>query len=139
MKKNALLIPIAIVAAAFAGCATGGMFPSGHVTDVQLQRNNFTIVARNVTGTAQAEYLFGMSFSMGMTTNTFALLRIGGTGMLYQEALADLWKNYEAAHGPVEGKKLALVNVRYDAEALNLYVYTRPTVMIRADIVEFTE
>jgi hypothetical protein len=59
--------------------------------------------------------------------------------MLYKEALDNLWKNYEAVHGGVEGKKLALINIHYDSEALNLIVYTRPKVMIRADVVEFTE
>jgi len=76
---------------------------------------------------------------MGMTTNTLALVRVDGTGMLYKEALDDLWKNYEAAHGPVEGKKLALINVHYDADILNLIVYTRPKITVRADVVEFSE
>lgn len=137
--KNLLCSAIALIGILFTGCATGGMFPSSHVTDVQLQKNNFTIVARDVTGEAQAEYLFGVSFSMGMASNTFALLRIGGSGMLYKEALEDFWKNYESKYGPVEGKKIALINVRYDSEALNLYVYTRPKVIVRADVVEFTD
>lgn len=76
---------------------------------------------------------------MGMATNTFALVRVYGTGLLYKEALEDLWKNYETTYGSVEGKKLALINVRYDAEALNLIVYTRPKINIRADVIEFTE
>jgi hypothetical protein len=122
----------------FAGCASGGMFTASNITEVQLQKNNFIIVARNVSGEAEAGYLFGSTLSLGMMTNTVAVLRVSGTGMLYKEALEDLWKNYEAVHGPVEGKKLALVNVRYDADALNLFVYTRPKVMIRADVVEFT-
>jgi hypothetical protein len=115
------------------------MFTAANVTDVQLQRNNFKIVARNISGEAQAGYLFGGTFSMGMGTNTFALFRVSGSGMLYKEALENLWKNYETANGPVEGKKLALVNVRYDSDALNLFVYTQPKIMIRADVVEFTE
>ncbi len=59
--------------------------------------------------------------------------------MLYKEALENLWKNYETANGPVEGKRLALINVRYDSDALNLIVYTQPKIIVRADIVEFTE
>jgi hypothetical protein len=39
----------------------------------------------------------------------------------------------------VEGERLALVNVRYDVSALNLLLYTQPTVTVRADVVEFTE
>jgi hypothetical protein len=132
-------IVLCILSAAmmFAGCASGGMFTASNLTEVQLQKNNFTIVARNVSGEAEAGYLFGSTFSLGMMTNTVAVLRVSGTGMLYKEAFEDLWKNYEAAHGPVEGKKLALVNVRYDADALNLFVYTHPKIMIRADVVEF--
>jgi len=121
------------------GCASSGMFPSTNVTEVQLQRGNFKIVARNVSGEAEAGYLVGSSFSLGIYTNTLAVYRISGTGMLYKEALENLWKNYEATNGPVEGKSLALINVRYDSEALNLIVYTQPKVMIRADVIEFTD
>jgi hypothetical protein len=138
MKTNLSISLCVLIAAMFAGCASGGMFTASNITEVQLQKNNFIIVARNVSGEAEAGYLFGSTFSLGMMTNTVAALRVSGTGMLYKEALEDLWKNYEAVHGPVEGKKLALVNVRYDADALNLFVYTRPKVMIRADVVEFT-
>ena len=112
---------------------------AGNVTDVQLQRNNFKIVARNVSGEAQAGYILGGTYSMGMASNTFALFRVSGSGMLYKEALENLWKNYEAANGPVEGKKIALINVRYDSDVLNLFIYTQPKIIIRADIVEFTD
>jgi hypothetical protein len=139
MKTYLRISLCVLIAAMFAGCASTGMFTASNITEVQLQKSNFIIVARNVSGEAEASYLFGSSFSLGMMTNTVAVLRVSGTGMLYKEALEDLWKNYEAVHGPVEGKKLALVNVRYDADALNLFVYTRPKVMIRADVVEFTD
>ena len=139
MKTYSLLIfCLLITGIMFAGCAAGGMFTASNITEVQLQKNNFIIVARNVSGEAEAGYLFGSTFSLGMMTNTVAVLRVSGTGMLYKEAFDDLWKNYEAAHGPVEGKKLALINVRYDADAMNLFIYTRPKIMIRADVVEFT-
>jgi hypothetical protein len=141
MKTGTMVLSLILAASilSLTGCATGGMFLSGNITDVQLQKNNFKIVARDVSGEAQAGYLFGASMSVGMTTNTFALFRISGTGMLYKEALVNLWKNVEAAYGPIEGKKIALVNVRYDAEALNLFVYTQPKIVVRADVVEFTE
>ena len=74
-----------------------------------------------------------------MYTNTLALVRVSGTGMIYKEALENLWKNFEATNGAIEGRRLALVNVRYDSDALNLFVYTRPKIMIRADVVEFTD
>jgi len=138
MKTYLHISVCVLIAAMFAGCASTGMFTASNLTEVQLQKDNFIIVARNVSGEAEAGYIFGSSFSLGMMTNTVAVLRVSGTGMLYKEALEDLWKNYEAVHGSVEGKKLALVNVRYDADALNLFVYTRPKVMVRADVVEFT-
>ena len=138
MKTYLRISLCVLIAAMFAGCASTGMFTASNLTEVQLLKDNFIIVARNVSGEAEAGYIFGSSFSLGMMTNTVAVLRVSGTGMLYKEALEDLWKNYEAVHGSVEGKKLALVNVRYDADALNLFVYTRPKVMVRADVVEFT-
>jgi hypothetical protein len=141
MKKIScvLFFVSAVLLVTASGCASGGMFTAGNVTEVQLQRNNFKIVARGVTGESKVGYLFGVSMSVGAVTNTFALLRVDGTGMLYKEALENLWKNYEAEHGKIEGKRLALVNVRYDADVLNLFVYTQPKIMIRADVVEFTE
>jgi len=141
MKKSSFIVAIlcAAVLVTASGCASGGMFMSGNVTDVQLSKNNFKIVARGISGESKAGYLLGMSMSMGSVTNTFALVRVDGSGMLYKEALENLWKSYEASYGPVEGKKLALVNVRYDADVLNLFVYTQPKVMIRADVVEFID
>ncbi|HLP15319.1 MAG TPA: DUF6567 family protein [Bacteroidota bacterium] len=141
MKHIRSLLPFAaaLLFLTVSGCASGGMFNAGNITDVQLQRNNFRIVASGVSGESKCGYLFGVSMSMGAATNTFALVRIDGTGMLYKEALENLWKNYEEAHGSIHGKKLALVNVRYDADVLNLLVYTQPKIMIRADVIEFTD
>ncbi len=141
MKTRSLFICVISFVLVFAltGCSSSGAFISGNVTDVQLQRNNYKIIAQNVTGEAQAGYLLGGSFSTGFATNTFAMFRVSGSGMLYKEALENLWKNYEAAHGPIGDKKIALINVRYDADALNLFIYTQPKIMIRADVIEFTE
>ena len=60
-----------------------------------------------------------------------------GTATLYDTAVRDLWKNYEGTYGSTEGKKLALVNIRYDADMLNLFIYTKTTLYIHADVVEF--
>lgn len=136
LTLTAIIVPLCFAAT---GCSTGGMFVAGNVTDVQLQKGNFKILARGVTGEATAGYLLGFSMPMGMTTNTFALARVEGTGMLYREAMDNLWKNFESAHGSAEGKKLALINVHYDTDALNVFFYTQPKVMVRADVVEFTE
>jgi hypothetical protein len=139
IKYFILVFTCMVASLLISGCSAGGAFVASNVTDVQLQKNNFKIVARNISGEAQAGYLIGGTFSMGITSNTFALIRINGSGMLYKEALENLWKNYETANGPVEGKRLALINVRYDSDALNLIVYTQPKIIVRADIVEFTE
>jgi Family of unknown function (DUF6567) len=119
------------------GCSTSGMFTSANLTNVQLQQANYKIVAANISGTAEAGYLIGVSFGTGPMTNTMALVRVSGTGMLYKEALENLWKNYEDKYGKVEGDKLALINVRYDTDALNLFLYTSAKVYIRADVIRF--
>jgi len=85
------------------------------------QKANYKIITRGATGESSAGYLLGFTAAMGITTNTLALIRVEGTRMLYKEALDILWKSYEAANGSAEGKKLALVNVHYDSDALNLY------------------
>jgi hypothetical protein len=140
MKRRLLvLFGVVVISLAITGCASTGIFPSSNITEVQLSNSNFKIVARDVSGEAEAGYLLGTTYSIGMTTATFALIRIDGTGMLYKEALEQLWKNYESKNGPVEGKRLALVNVRYDSDAINTGVYTKAKIIVRADIVEFGE
>ena len=141
MQLKNLVFISAFLAVLFvvSGCSTGGMFTAGNLTDVQLQKGNYKIVLRGVSGESSAAYLLGFTAPMGMATSTMALVRVDGTGMLYKEALDNLWKNYEAANGPAEGKKLALINVHYDSDALNLFVYTQAKLIIRADIVEFTD
>lgn len=123
------------------GCATTGSFPSANLTTVELSEANFEVVATDVSGEASAGYLLGISGSFGLSsqTNTLALARVEGDGALYRAALQDLWATFRAEHGEVEGRDLALVNVRFDSDALNLLLYTRPTVSIRADVVEFTD
>lgn len=121
------------------GCLSSGAFLSGHVTDVQLTEANYEVVATDVHGSATAGYLFGVSGGFGPSTTAFAVARVSGDGQLYQAALANLWANVESEYGEVQGNDLALVNVRYDVEALNLFIYTKPTLTVRADVVEFTE
>ncbi|MFO7864364.1 MAG: hypothetical protein R6U85_10215, partial [Salinivirgaceae bacterium] len=48
------------------------------------------------------------------------IARVEGTGMLYAEALENLWANFEMSGEDVEGQKLALTNVRYDSDIMNL-------------------
>jgi len=138
---NRVLHFILIIAALLlmSGCFNAGIFPSANVTDVRLGSANYEIVAKNVAGESEAGYLFGLSFANGMNSGTLALVRVSGTGMIYQEALEKLWADYEGRHGPIEGKKLALVNVRYDADVVNAFIYTSTKISVRADVVEFTD
>lgn len=126
-----------LVAVLLTGCASSGMFPSAHLTEVHLADGDFRVVATSVSGEAQAGYLVGVSAALYTEMRTVALARVSGTGQLYSDAIQDLWRNFEAENGPVAGRRLALVNVRFDSEALNLLVYTRPRVFVRADVVEF--
>ena len=119
------------------GCSTSGMFTSANLTNVELRKANYKIAATNISGEAEAGYIIGATFPVGPLTQTFALVRVSGTGMLYKEALENLWKNYEDKYGKVEGDKLALINVRYDSDALNLILYTSAKIYIRADVIRF--
>ncbi|PQJ36375.1 hypothetical protein BSZ35_08085 [Salinibacter sp. 10B] len=109
------------------------------MTDVQLQNDNYEIVATNVEGTATAGYLLGISGGLGPSTTAVAVAKVSGDDSLYKTALENLWANVETQTENAEGRSLALINVRYDVSALNLIVYTQPTVTVRADVVEFIE
>ncbi len=136
MNRTALLA-LLLAAAMMSGCAQAGMFGAANLTEVQLAQPNYKVVATDVAGSASAAYLLGFSLPTGPMNQTLALVRVKGTGQLYREALADLWASFAAAHGQVAGRRLALANVRYDADNTNLLVYTRPKLTIRADVIEF--
>jgi len=137
MRRIAGFIGIVLLVSGLVGCASSGVFPSTHVTDVRLSDTNFQIVASNMTGEAEAEYILGVSGAFFSEMRTFALVRISDSGMLYRDAIQNLWANFEEEHGAAEGRSLALVNVRFDSDVLNLLVYTRPSVSVQADVVEF--
>lgn len=138
VRRTVFALILLVGAVGLTGCASSGVFPAASLTETQLASNNYEVVARGVTGEASADYVFGISGSFVGSMSTYALFRIEGEGFLYGEAIENLWANFEDEHGSVEGRSLALTNVRFDSEALNLFVYTRPTVFIRADVVEFT-
>ena len=121
------------------GCTTSGAFLSLNQTQVNLEQANYTITATNVSGYSETAYVLGISYGTGLTVNTFAAGRVEGTGLLYKEALENLWTNYEKDHGTIDGKRLALANVRYDTDILNLLIYTKVMMNVRADIIEFTD
>lgn len=138
MKK--IIYGVAILSAfILSGCTTSGAFLSLNQTQVNLEQANYTITATNVSGYSETAYVLGFSYGTGLTVNTFAAGRVEGTGMLYKEALEDLWTNYEKDHGTIDGKRLALANVRYDTDILNLLIYTKVMMNVRADIIEFTD
>ena len=134
------ILGIAILGVLFlSGCTTSGAFLSLNQTHVNLEQANYSITATSVSGYSEAAYVLGISYGTGPSVNTLAAGRVEGTGLLYKEALEDLWANYEANHGTMDGKRLALANVRYDTDILNLLIYTKVMVNVRADIVEFTD
>lgn len=134
MKKIYLLAFLSVFI--MTGCINSGAFISTNRTNVNLGEGDFLIAAANVTGEASSGHLIGFSYSNGLAANTVALIRVKG-GQLYADALESLWQNFEERYGPVSGKKVALTNVRYDADILNLFLYTNVKVTVRADVVEF--
>jgi hypothetical protein len=138
MKKTLFLsVLLILLMVCFTGCLNSGMFLSGNVTDVKLSEANYEIIATNITGKSKAGYLLGLSTGPGAQVSTIAIARVSGTGMLYQEALENLWENYEKDYGKRQDRKIALVNVHYDTDILNLILYTEVRLFIRADVVEF--
>lgn len=138
--KKVTTIAVGILAmAVLGGCAQTGMFSAGNLTTVELAEPNYRVVAIGVSGEAKAGYLLGVSYSGGAHSGSFALARVTGTGHLYMEAMNNLWQEFEDEHGPVAGRRLALSNVRYDADNLNLLLYTGVRLAIRADVIEFTD
>lgn len=135
MRK--LSIQLFLAALILSGCSSTGAFLSANQTIVNLNEGNYTIAVTNVTGESESAYVFGLSYSTGLAASTFAIARVEGTGMLYSEALENLWANFETTNGTVRDQKLALVNVRYDTDILNLFVYTKVRVTVRADVIEF--
>jgi len=138
LEKSVIFV-LLVYAISLSGCSTGGSFLSQNVTDIELSRNNFDIIAKDLEGSAHADYLIGLSTSVGAVSNTFALVRVGGTATLYNDAIKSLWKNYEKNYGSTKGKNLVLANVRYDTDILNLILFTKTTLYIHADIIEFKE
>jgi len=135
---KSLTFPLLLfVSLLFTGCSNSGAFLALNQTVVNLEDDNYTVHASNVSGESSAGYILGLSYSNGPVANSLAIARVNGTGALYAEALGNLWSDYEEEHGSVEGKKVALTNVRYDTEMLNLLIYTQVKVTVRADVVLF--
>ncbi|MGN8224480.1 DUF6567 family protein [Gracilimonas sp. BCB1] len=136
MKSYTLIILLGSVLI-LTGCGNSGMFVASNNTQVELSEGNYSIVAKNINGSSESSYILGASYSWGMATNAIGLIPLGDGKMLYKDAREDLWANFEAANSPVEGRKLALVNIQYDAATTNLVLYTKAKVTITADVIEF--
>ena len=135
--KSYTFIILMTVAFLLTGCGNAGMFMASNSTEVQLKEGNYTIVAKNVTGTSEISYLFGASYSWGVATNSVGLIPLDGNKMLYKEARESLWDNFEKQGESIEGRTLALINIQYDSNTSNFMVYTKASVSITADIIEF--
>jgi len=130
---------LAIMGTLTLNCANSGMFLASNVTTVELAEPNYRILTKNVSGESSVSYVLGVSYSLGSVTESIGLIKAGGTGQIYAEAMNDLWKNVEASIGGIKDRKIAFINVRYDADLLNLFVYTKAKVVIRADVIQFIE
>jgi hypothetical protein len=140
MKYSTTAFSVFILSIILTSCASTGAFNAATLTEVQLSEADYELIAVNVRGEASAGYLLGVSGGIDAgQIQTIALARISGSGMIYGEAIENLWENFREEYGETEGRSLALINVRFDTEALNLILYTQPTVSVRADVIEFTE
>lgn len=136
MKSYSFII-LMTVAFLLTGCGNTGMFVASNSTEVQLKEGNYTIVAKSVTGTSEISYLFGASYSWGVATNSIGIIPLEGKKMLYKEARESLWDNFEKQGESIEGRRLALINIQYDSNTTNFMVFTKASVSITADIIEF--
>ncbi len=137
MKRSITLLSLLAVWGILGGCATSGLTASSHRTEIGLYENNYRIVATNVVGEATSEGLIGLSFGVGMGATQISLIPLTAERTLYEIAMRELWSDFEGTHGEASDRTLALVNVRYDSESLNLAVYTKLKVAVIADVVEF--
>jgi hypothetical protein len=137
MKKSISILSIIALVSVLGGCASAGLTASTHRTNVGLSSNNYRIVATNVSGEASSEGILGASFGIGMGASQFALIPLTSNRTLYKNAMLNLWANFEAKNGSAIDHTFALVNLRYDAESLNTFFYTKVKIVVIADVVEF--
>lgn len=135
--KRCSLLSLLFTGLLISGCGHSGAFIATHSTEIQLREGNYHVVAKNITGAAKSAYLLGGSISWGITTNSFGLIPLRGSKTLYKDAREELWTIFEQQHGPVKGRKLALVNIQYDATTSNYLLYTDAEITITADVIEF--
>ena len=112
------LVSLFLIALLFAGCAIhGGYLGHSIITTVELSQNNFKVVDR-VSGSAYANKILGFGIS---------------NEKLYNDAFSQMVKNAD-----LKGGAKALVNVATDVQFSKYVLWSRKTVTVSADVVEFT-
>ncbi len=103
-----------------AGCSSMGNFPHGSMTQVNLEKNNYKMVAPNAMGASSGFSLLGI---IPLTTpqHTIAMSR------LYENA------------GVRVGGSYALVNVIQERSSSYFILFSLPTFRVRADVVQFVD
>jgi len=137
MKKLKQILLSFCAAIFLAGCASTGVTTSTHLTNVGLSNANYKILATNVQGSATTEGVFGVSLGVGLGASQWALIPLTPERTMYKIAMENLWESFEKKNGSASNRTLALVNLRYDSESLNIFLYTKLTVVVVADVVEF--
>ncbi len=90
-------------------------------------RGTYRIIAVGLTGQASRIVLF--PGTVGLSE---------GTGALENEALDDLWRHFRQTYGAPEGRSLMLMNVVRTQSLKSFFLFGRITVVVRADVIEFT-
>ena len=117
-KKFLFITAVVLMMGLFlSGCSiTGGNIGHGINTEVQLNQANFEVV-KTVTGSASARYILGLNFSRQD---------------LHGRARRNMVNNAN-----LQGSQ-ALINVTTDIRRSWLIIFTRETVFVSAEVVEFT-
>ena len=138
MKKVILIVVSGALIISLFGCGTMGSI-RGNNTNVELSKANFSIIARDLEGTAEQGYLIGLSAPQNGDVGIVGLIKVSGEDKLYDSAVKEVWADFREKIGDPKGRKLALINIRQDVEVLNTIVYTSAKIYITADVVEFVE
>lgn len=115
--KKALLLIVAVCSLVLTSCSFSSNLTLNHNnnnTSVILQENNYMVV-KDVTGTATANYIFG----------------IGGTMELYNNAYADMVRQANLRDGQ------ALINIRVEEGNAVKFFITQKRVTYSATVIQF--
>ena len=118
MNKFIVILLLGVIF--IAGCASVGNFPHTSVTQVNLERNNYNMVAPNAMGASSGFSLFGI-ITLTTPQHTIAMSR------LYDNA------------GIKPGGSYALANVIEENTSSYFILFSIPTYRVRADVVKFID